>query len=85
MDTNEHELNWSVNGAIASWSAPALWRFTTASLRFQSGRGLPHSKTLRKLVAPSHSCLFVFIRGFSPFPGPRIIAEERGHKLEVMM
>jgi hypothetical protein len=34
----------AVGSAVASWSAPALWRFPD----FQSGRGLPHSKTLSR-------------------------------------
>jgi hypothetical protein len=37
-------------GAIASWTAPALWRFGRSALlklRAKSGRGLPHSKTWR--------------------------------------
>ena len=65
MDTNgyEAENNRSKNGALASWTAAVLCRFSTASLRFHSGRGLPQSKTWRKSDAPSHSCLFVSIRG----------------------
>ncbi|HEX7618094.1 MAG TPA: hypothetical protein VF480_05165, partial [Verrucomicrobiae bacterium] len=38
-------------GATASWTAPALWRFAGSellALRVKSGRGLPHSTTLRK-------------------------------------
>jgi hypothetical protein len=38
------------NAAIASWTAPALWRFAGSellTLRVKSGRGLPHFKTLR--------------------------------------
>ena len=37
-------------GAIASWTAPAFWRFGRSALlklRAKSGRGLPHSKTWR--------------------------------------
>jgi tetratricopeptide (TPR) repeat protein len=37
-----------MNGlALAFWSAPALWRFSTGSRGPQSARGLAHSKTLR--------------------------------------
>jgi hypothetical protein len=39
------------DAATASWTAPALWRFAGSellALRMKSGRGLPHSKTLRK-------------------------------------
>ena len=35
--------------AIASWSAPVLWRFRLARLHCQSARGLAHSKTWRGL------------------------------------
>ena len=39
-------------GATAAWSAPVLWRFAGSgllALPLKSGRGLPHSKTLRRL------------------------------------
>jgi len=34
--------------AVASWTAPVLWRFWLARLHCQSARGLAHSKTWRK-------------------------------------
>jgi hypothetical protein len=39
------------DAATASWTAPVLWRFAGSELlvlRVKSGRGLPHSKTLRQ-------------------------------------
>ena len=35
--------------AVASWTAPVLWRFRLARLHCQSARRLAHSKTLRGL------------------------------------
>src|SRR5439155_20270169 len=35
--------------AVASWSAPVLWRFRSARLHSQSARRLAHSKTWRGL------------------------------------
>ena len=55
-------------GAIASWTAPALWRFAGSkqlALRMKSGRGLPHSKTLRQfgslLQVPVCAALVAFV------------------------
>ena len=58
-------------GAIASWTAPVLWRFGRSALlklRAKSGRGLPHSKTWRR--AGRFSCkplvvIFIFLAAFS--------------------
>ena len=58
-------------GAIASWTAPVLWRFgrsTLLELRAKSGRGLPHSTTWR--CDGRFSCqllvvIFIFLAAFS--------------------
>src|SRR6266850_7795518 len=45
-------MHWDpepANRAIASWTAPVLWRFRLARLHCQSARGLAHSKTWRGL------------------------------------
>src|SRR5881394_4242847 len=38
-----------VDCAVASWTAPVLWRFWLARLHRQSARRLAHSKTWREL------------------------------------
>src|ERR1700733_7485474 len=43
-----HELAGACVVATASWTAPVLWRFAYYQ-GIESGRGLPQSKTLRKL------------------------------------
>ncbi len=49
-EKNTTTARGALNRASASWSAAALCRFSTAWLAMQSGRGLPHSKTLRNLT-----------------------------------
>ncbi len=44
--------------ASASWSAPVLWRFRTPH-QCESGRGLPHSKTLRQIIATALSAVLL--------------------------
>gem|GEM_PF-5064739 len=45
---NMAQTNLSKLVAIASWSAPVLWRFGRCEMAEQkSGRGLPQSKTRR--------------------------------------
>jgi hypothetical protein len=45
---NMAQTNLSKLVAVASWSAPALWRFgRRETVGPKSGRGLPQSKTLR--------------------------------------
>jgi uncharacterized protein YegL len=39
------------DGPVASWSAPALWRFGYADRRAKSARGLAQSKTWRQVAA----------------------------------
>ena len=57
------------DAAAASWTAPALWRFgrnEVLKLPVKSGRGLPHSKTLRQFgcFVRTATCV-VFAAGFS--------------------
>jgi len=45
---NHHGLKLIAPKAARFWSAPALWRFSNDDGLAQSGRGLPHSKTLAR-------------------------------------
>ena len=61
-------------GASASWTAPALWRFGRAEplkSPVKSGRGLPHSKTLRQFDCFLRAALCV---AFITFVTPSIAA-----------
>jgi hypothetical protein len=51
-----------------SWTAAALCRFSTASLRGQSGRGLPQSKTLARVSASRASDRRHFVASSKPCP-----------------
>jgi len=50
------------NYALASWTAAALCRYSTAGLRRESGRGLPQSKTLRNFPAGFQNPATVLIK-----------------------
>jgi hypothetical protein len=45
MKTEFSHHKMTVRNSARFWSAPALWRFCSAQ-KFESGRGLPQSKTL---------------------------------------
>ena len=47
-----HWVHEPSDRAVASWTAPVLWRFWLARLHCQSARGLAHSKTWRGLRPP---------------------------------
>ena len=53
---NEHQLSAVLKAADknaeASWSATVLCRFSTRAEVRESGRGLPHSKTLPRFFLP---------------------------------
>ncbi len=48
------------------WTAPVLWRFSRVHRAAESGRGLPHSKTLRAVRSAAHWLLLVALFA-SPF------------------
>ena len=68
--TRQNEMSpasLAVDVAAASWTAPVLWRFwrrSRATGFSKSGRGLPHSKTLRRNLTTSVA-VFILALGFS--------------------
>ena len=42
--------NPALHNSARSWSGPVLWRFLECHAHVQSGRGLPQSKTLSRVI-----------------------------------
>jgi predicted neuraminidase len=62
MKMNTYQCGVGI-GAVASWTAAALCRFASLALRWKSGRGLPQSKTSRRLFALAFTFTLATVAG----------------------
>jgi predicted neuraminidase len=69
MKMNTNQTNDARIGTLVSWIAAARCRFHARIFTPQSGRGLPHSKTLRRLFGLGLTFLFAVAAGVAGQPG----------------